>query len=248
MRRLWMVVLWCLACTPLHAAVTFDSSGSGNSGASLATSVIASITVGANANGFLVVGLCTANGNTDETTAFTFNGDTLTLIDQEGATNDMNSYLFMRKEPDETTANVSFTTSASRRMAAAAISLHGVDQTTPHDAFVMTTNANDTTSVSINVTTATNDMIVDVGCKRDSTEALVMGTQTGRTSREADETTAVTASTDALVGMSTRTGTGSLAMNWTSSTNRGMTVIGINVNETAGAATGRLSLGFKLLK
>lgn len=246
---LWPRLLALLLPSSLHAAVAFDQSQSADTGTALVTDISYSATVADQPNRALYVGLCTANGTSDETTADTFNGVDMALVARVHsiAPDIANAYLFRLTNPAATTANVAFTLGTGRRASTGTLSLYGVDQTTPEDAAQTNANNDDTAEVTVNVTTATGDMIVDVGCARRSDLTFAMGAQPNRTSRWSDVTTNATASNNIHGGGSTRTGTGALAMNWTLSANNGMAMVGVNVNQ-APTTPASLSLGFKLLR
>lgn len=249
MRRALVFLLLALSPVQSWAAVTIDQSTSFNTGTGTTTTVAFAATVAANPQGYLLVGLCTENGASDEVTAATFDGDALTQITRVNSTGGgLNAYLYARVAPEATTGQVSFTLSVARRAVVGVLSLHSVHQATPVDAAVTSVNAADTTTLTVSPTAETGSLLVDVMCKRSTNEALTMTAQTNRVQREADETTAVSANNDVVIGMSTRTGAGALTMDWSWLTNnRAAALIGIDVNPAAAAATGT-SLGMHLLR
>ena len=247
--RVLSLLLLLLALAPrVWGAVVFDASGVGNTGANLQTTLSFFVTVGNNTNRALVVGVCTANGSADTATA-TYNGDAMTQVATAISSGVLaKTYLFRLLNPTIGVAEVVVTFSTARRAGGGGVSLHSVHQVTPLDGTQTAANASDTSTLSVNVATEANDMVVDVGCKRNSANALVMGAQTNRVERYNTATTSTVTGGNVRVGGSTRTGAGSLTMNWSdgAAQSNAMSVIGTNVNDVGTPAPGR-SAGFLLL-
>lgn len=257
MRRkgVW-IVLACvlgLAVPAGQAAVTFSQVASNED----PTTVIAfniPITVTAGTNSVMFVGLCTApgSGTGNQITAISFNGAPLTLV-ATGITTGASitrGYVYRLDNPAAVASTVSMSLSTNVRMAGGVVVLHGVNPTTPIDLPPpLFFNNTDTQGASVDVVTETTDMILDVACKKNGTHNLAMVAQTNRTQRFNIETTNATISNNVIAAGSTRTGSGSLTMNWVPTDTHlvGYGVIGMNVNSVP-TPTGGLSLGFKLLK
>jgi hypothetical protein len=208
-------------------------------------------TVAAGSDRVLYLGVCQALGTTNEmASAPTWNGDPMTLVGLaatgSGPSDKVVVYLYRRVAPDVGTLTVSIALTTGRRFTAGTLSLSGVHQSTPDDTPVTDANLADTDTVSVAVTTTAGDLVIDVGCKRGSNTALVMGTQANRVQRWANETTASSPSLDAVGGSSTRTGSGALTMDWSDGVGA-YGVVGVNTNQLA-AAPGRFSGGLLLLR
>lgn len=231
------------------AAVTYHQVASNQLNA-LTTPFVIGINVTSSTNSVMFVGFCTANGVGNEVTQIIFESLPFTLIaDISGAGNGSHAYLYRLINPPVANGTVSITLSTGRRSSGGAIVLHTVNQTTPADGEQTHINdpaINSTTTVS--VVTELNDMILDVACKRSSSDALTMTTAANRTQRYNIASNHATPSNNIIAGGSTRTGTGSLTMPWSSPVNISMSMVGTNVNEAVAAPTNKLSLGFKLLK
>jgi hypothetical protein len=248
---LWLLLLLCW-CLPARAQVTYLSSSTGDSGANSMSNLSFSVTVPSGPNLGLFVGLCTANsfGGANEVTAATFNGDPLTLVAHQGSTvgDIVHGYLFSLVNPDVGTFNIQITLQNSRRWAGGAFILSNVHQTTPVDTGVTFANADNSTTGAVSVTTATNDLVIDIGCVRGADTTWTMGTQPNRTFRFTDTGAATSPGNDAKISGSTASGTGSLLMNWTAGSTVGISILGVNVNVVPAAPAGRLSGGFLLLR
>ena len=242
--------LWVSVC---QGVVTFGQAAEDEQPALLPDFTIP-ITVTSGTNAVMFAGFCTANGVANEVSTITFNTVPLTLITEFSQTGaGLHVYLYRLVNPPVVASSVSVTLTTGRRMAGGVIILHGVHQTTPTDGQISTTNTGATTSISVNVPTDAGDMVVDVGCKRAGSTpvGLAMQAQSARSERYNISSTSATAGNNIITGGSTRTGTGSLTMNWAGITSdtTDYGVAATNVNQAVVAApTGGLSLGFKLLR
>lgn len=245
-RSVWGLLLVGLVL-PVRAAVLFDQASSGNTLTELQTQLSFNVNIGNNTNRLVVLGTCSANGAGDTATG-TLNGVPLTpILDQASTGTIVHLWLFYMVNPPVGSPIATFTLSNARRQAGGAISLYNVLQAPPVEGAQEAANATDTTSISIAVSTVVGDLVADMGCKRDTLNVLTMGAQSGRTERWQNASTDASSGNNVRAGGSTRTGTGSLTMNWSGVAVTGFAVIGTDVNAAA-APSGGMSLGFKLLR
>lgn len=252
---LWWGVLWLwlwLLAVPAWGDVTVQQVHVGTTGENAMNSLAFPITIGTSTGGALavLVGFCTEGGFNPEVSSATVRGEALTLIQETPSGTSaarIHLYHYQRLNPTPGSGDVVVNFSIARRAAGGAIVLQGVAASGQLDAPELATNLGDTTSLSVAIASGAGDMAVDLGCKRGTGNPLTMGAQTNRTQRFNEETTALTASNDVIAAGSTRTGTGTLTMNWTMPIATDMLVSGLNVHGVLAAPTGR-SLGFLLLR
>ena len=164
MIKCWLAaaVLICslfISCTA-SAAITFSAATTAQSNGG---SVIFSHTVGAGSNKILIVGV-----SIDQTTTatvvntVTYGGTAMTRVgDTTGVVNTMRISLWQLVNPPSGSANVIVTPSTNNTaFIVGAVSYFGVNQTTPLGTFVQATGGSG--SPTVNATSATNDLVVDV--------------------------------------------------------------------------------------
>lgn len=250
---LLLVCLVGLLRAPAYGAVTFANVGS-NQINSLSSTLGIPITVTAGTDRVMIIGFCTTNSSgspVNEVVSVTFDEQPATLLAWVASTvsDQIHAHLYRLTAPNVVASSVAITLSNTRRIAGGAIVLHGVHQGTPTDTTQTAANADNSTSISVDAVTEVGDMLVDLGCKRVSTDALVMQAQTNRTQRYNIASDHTTPSNNIIAAGSTRTGSGSLTMNWSDVAQVGYIVHAVNINASVAAPpAGRLSVGFKLLR
>ncbi len=184
-----------------------------NSTSSLGSNVLSlewSHTVSSATNGCVVVAASHDNiGINWDTTATTFNGTAMTRVQNVtsgGGAGDHEDALYVLATAGEGTGAKTIhieMESGTEDMVGSATSYTGVDQTTPQDGGVSSGGDDGTDPITINVTSATNDLVVGFCCMEDDdlanvgenqterTNNLALSGQEQRTSDQAGETTAV---------------------------------------------------------
>jgi hypothetical protein len=186
-------------------AVTFDAATPGSAVSD--TTLTISHTVGAGSNRVLYVGPCSTAGTPAAISSVTYGGVSLTQIDDENQ-GVARAGVWRLLAPATGTANVVITYAAFQdEMGAVAISLAGVDQTTPEDAPVGTQGASATDPSTI-ITSAVDDMVLDILMVNHGGAITAGGGQTNR-----GEVEGIGGSSG--VGLSTAPGAASVTMTWT---------------------------------
>ena len=168
-----------LAVSPAWAQIAFDAGS--NSGAQGTASSYSWSHTCTGSDLVLVVGVSIRH-NTVTVTGITYNGIALTQIRTDGRTSLTYSEIWFLKAPATGSNTIAVTLSGGpTRSISGAVSLTGVDQTTPNDADNGATGSSTTPSASV-TTVADNAWIVDVVAVRTgSSETITVGS--GQTQR-----------------------------------------------------------------
>ncbi|MDQ3195170.1 MAG: hypothetical protein M3Q32_02020 [Pseudomonadota bacterium] len=205
-------LLYLLYAQTAFAAITIGNTSFGDSGGG---ALSFSHTVGAGSNRVLIVGI-----SIDRTTmvnvisSVTYGGTTLTNIgNTAGSSNTMRISLWRLVNPAVGTANVVVTPSINNiKYVAGAVSYFGVDQTTPLGSFAAATGGSGTPTV--NVSSAANDLVVDVVAVGDALLGNSIAPGAGQTQRYNINTATILGG--GMIGAgSTEPGAATVTMSWT---------------------------------
>lgn len=213
------------------AQVTFVNSAS-NTGASVSSVTISSYTVAAGNNRLLIVGISVVNDGQAGALAIssvTFNSVALTQVCNANVSDDSRSWIYRLIAPDVTTANivVTFGAATAEWISVGAANFTGVDQTTPCGTCASDTD--DNTTYSASVTSATNDIVVDVFTTENGTSATVGAGQTANWNN-------AIGSSGGSGSSSREAGASSVTMSWTAAGSPSHSVL-TGVSLKAAAAT-----------
>lgn len=172
---------------------------------------ISNYTVAAGDNRLLVVGISVVNDGSSGALAIssvTFNSVGLTQVCNANVVDDSRSWIYRLVAPDVATANivVTFGAATAEWISVGAANFTGVDQTTPCGSCA--SDENDDATYSVAVTSATNDIVVDVFTAENATSATAGANQT------ANWNNAIGSSGGAGSG-SREAGAASVTMSWT---------------------------------
>lgn len=167
-------------------------------------------TVGAGANGLLLVGVV-IRSDSERVTSATFSGAALTLLGTDIAT-DVRTEVYYLKAPSPGTHPVVVNISATRMMAAGAMSFSGVDQTAPFGP--VATDNGDAAPPSVQVSSAAGELIVDFVGHRDPDDPKVLTAGPGQTEQLRSESTNTTEHDNVRLAGSTKAGAPSTTMSW----------------------------------
>lgn len=224
------------------AQVTLNTSAGGNTGGSNSTTLTISATVAAGSNTNMYVCVADNQGNLSTISGVTWNGTSLTSLASTNASDQHKAELFRLKAPSTGTANVVVTAPTSRRMAAAVIVLDGVDQTTSERTASTNYAGSSNTTPTVTVASSQNgDYILDCVARGQ----LENDTATAGASQTSLIQSRANGFNDVGVLTSRETATGSnTVMDWTLSSSRFSTSIGIPIIAAGGTIT-REQEGFR---
>jgi hypothetical protein len=212
----------------------------GNSGASLQTKLTLSATC-PSGNSNVVAVACVATHKQGTTAvnlgAVTWKGAAMTAVAAgvvESSSNGSYARLYVLPNPtcDGTAGNfVINTQSGTNFLVGGILFLKDTNQTTPFDTPVATATGTSGTP-SVNVGSATSDLVVDCVSARNSNTNLAAGPgQTGKVS----QTTNATPSSNPEVGHSTEAGAASVTMSWTGTSSVSWASMGASFNPASGS-------------
>lgn len=227
------------------AQVTLNTSAGGNTGGSNSTTLTISATIAAGSNTNIYVCVADNQGNLSTISGVTWNGTSLTSLASSNASDQHKAELFRLKAPSTGTANVVVTAPTSRRMAAAVIVLDGVDQTTSER--TASTNYAGSSNTTPTVTVASSqsgDYILDCVARGQ----LENDTATAGASQTSLIQSRANGFNDVGVLTSTETAAGSnTVMDWTLSSSRFSTSIGIPIIAASGGGGGGTAKNLMLM-
>ncbi len=215
--RVTTLALFCFISVPLfcHAAVTVGTVTSKNSGANTSLTLPISgdtwtHTVSGSNTLLLVAVSLNQSSAKESVSTITFNGKALTKIGEAARNNEVQTEIWYRLAPDAGTYNVLVTLTAAASFVAGAITLNGVDQTTPLGTYFGTSGNG--TSASATVSSESDGLVVDILGYASSTPTSTVGA--GQTQQWAQVTTNGNATTNVRGYSSTEAGASSVAMSW----------------------------------
>lgn len=177
---LTFVSLFLIICFGVQAdaqGISTDAVSSADGTNHNANSLTWSHTVGSGSNRILLVGITTRDGNV-VVNSVTYGGTNLTLIGVE-ADNGKKVRMEMWKliAPNVGTADIVVSLSASKRVVGGAVSLTGVNQTTPNGLF-SSASSSGSTSASLTVSSASGELVVDVIATQGDAKSLTINSGT----------------------------------------------------------------------
>ena len=183
-----------------------------------------SLTLGATAN-HLVVGVMIRNRGAVTVDTVTVGGVACTQRQSaEEATTTVFADMWDLHSPSTGAQTVAVTLSSTKRFVIGAVSLIGVDATTPRGTPAAGTGT--TMTATVEVSSATDELVVDVVAKQNNTEAITVGAS--QTQRVNDNTTNATEGNNVIGGMSTEPGAEVVGMTWDwTTTNRQWAIVAI---------------------
>lgn len=212
MRRLlsWILIGALLSPATLWAAVAHvasDAEGEGATG--LALSMTPS---GSNRVLYCVVTQAPGGGADVDAVSAAFNtSESMTAIHTDTTTNsNRHIRIFRLTAPSATTANVVFSWSGGNHMRAICAAYNGVDQTTPEDAVQTVDGSGGGTSSTVNVSSATGNMVMDALTAAAGVTALTAGA--GQT--EINQMTTDTGAGHQALASSYESGGATVTMSW----------------------------------
>ncbi len=217
-RRFFSFALFTLFGLPLlcQAAITIDSASSQNTGANTSTTLpLAGYTwmhTVSGSNTILVVGVSiNQTASKQSVSSISYNGSALARIGTAVKNNNTQVEIWYRVGPAAGTNDIVVTLTAAARFTAGAISFAGVDQANPLGTFA--SGSGNTNAPSTTVTSAADELVVDVLGYADSSANATAGT--GQTQQWTNRSTNGTPGNNAVGYSSTKTGAASVAMSWT---------------------------------
>lgn len=206
------------------AAILIDSSSSANTG-SVKSSSLTWIHTVSGSDRILIVGV-SINGNTTVST-ITYRGQNLTRLATVNQGIQARASLWYLLNPPTGSGSIIVTMSASASFVAGATSYTGVNQSNPLG--TPATNNNTGTTATLNITSATNELVVDVIARRGdlTTNPIIAGS--GQTQYWNTRTANNNANTGVTGGGSSKAGTGSVTMAWTWPSSRDWAIAGISL-------------------
>lgn len=210
------------------AHVAGDAEGEGATGISLSMSPS-----GSNRALYCIVTQAPGGGADVDAVSATFNtSESMTVIHTDTTTNsNRHIRIFRRTAPTATTANVVFTWAGGNHMRAICAAYSGVDQTTPEDAVQTTDGTSGNTSSSVNVSSATGDMVMDAVV---SSAGAVFTVGAGQT--EINQMTTDTGAGHQGIASSYESGSTTTTMSWALGATLSYVAWGWNINAAAGTA------------
>jgi hypothetical protein len=203
-----IVVFFIIRPVQVNAAISVVNTASANTGSGTTTSLtIPSFTV-SGSNTMLLLGV-TNRGNSLVSSA-TYGTSSFTSIGSASNGTVVRTEILRLMNPPAGTADINITLNGARRFVAGAILLTGVDQTDPIGTYNTATGTS--TAPSVTVSSAANELVVDVLGNRYSTSASV---GSGQTLRWTNVTTNGTDSRNIRGSSSTEAGASSVTMSWT---------------------------------
>lgn len=210
MRKAFIVLL-CYISSSALAQVTYVAARD-TVGASVSSVTIHNYTIASGDNRLLIVGIGVVNDGSTGNLAIssvTFNGVAMTQVCNGNVADDSRAWIYKLVAPDITTANivVTFGAATAEWINVGAANFTGVDQTTPCGTCASDTD--DNTTYSISVSSATNDLVVDMFVGENSTNSTTPGSgQTANWNRAIGAAGGAGAS-------SRKAGASSVTMSWT---------------------------------
>jgi hypothetical protein len=243
MTALFCVLLLLLTAPVFAAPAVIGTPVMGNSGASSGTSLTISATCPSGNSNVVAVG-CVATHKSSATAvtvdSVTWNGSGMTQVGAaivDSASNGSFAQLFRHTSPtcDGNAHNYVITLSGSTFFITGGILfLKDTDTTSPHDTQATATNT--TGPATVDVSSASGDLVVDCVAMRNSTANMVAGGgQVGITS----ETTNATASSNEEGGQSYEAGAATVTMSWTHNGTPSWAIVGVSFNPAPGTARRR---------
>jgi len=222
--------------TPLEVGAqgsppAFDNASSA-SNSSTSSTLTFSHTVGTGSDRLLLVGVVIRSSSTS-VTSITYNSLALTYLSSV-LSNDVRTELWYRKNPPSGAHNVVVTIGASRMMAAGAMSFTGVHQTTTFGTAM--TNANSNTAPTVNVSSATDELVVDVVGQRDPDAPNTLTAHASQAERFKKASTSGS-NANVRLGGSTETGAATTTMSWTLSPGDDWGIIAVPLKPAPAAPT-----------
>ena len=216
-------------------AVTFDAANSVDSGTGAVDTLSFSLTIAADAN-HVVVGVMIRNRGAVTVNTVTVGGVGCTQRQSaEEATTTVFADMWDLHSPSTGAQTVEVVLSSTKRFVIGAVSLKNVDATTPRGTPQIGTGTSQVAAAAT-VTSATDELVVDVVAKQNNTEAISVGAS--QTQRVNDNTTNATEGNNVIGGMSTEPGAASVDMTWTwTTTNRPWASVAIPFKPTVAAGT-----------
>ena len=200
-------------------SVSIDATSSSNSGSGVASDLTISHTCAVAAN-YLLVGVVNYESDDSPNTisAVTYNAVGMTKVDDQLGDNSngkvIRATLWKLANPTSGANDIVITPSADSRIVGGGISFIGVSGSTPLGTAVKTGVAS--SDISVNVTDAiASGIVVNIVGKHNSGETLDVGA--GQAEQWEDATTNATAANNCVGAMSTETGSGTVAMSYSSS-------------------------------
>lgn len=233
MRRLLLLFAALLVVAPSAWATTPSFDSASNAGSANASSLTFSHTT-SGTNRDLVCGVSTQNP-TKTVTSVTFNGVALSqlsvLDNTDDPTRQSRVEVWYLVNPPATTANVVVTLNAATAVSAGCLSYSDVNQMTPHG--TPAAAKGDSTVATVNVGSASGEIVIDVASIRVGTTTITAGT--GQTERVEKQSAAGAGNT--TIGMSSKAGAATVTMSWTVDENppgtpataKAWTTIGISI-------------------
>jgi len=226
-RYFFAILLTLLFASPVWGVIAHDASTTQASVGSV-TTLSWSHTVGSCAECLLTVSCGVSGGTT--ITGITYNSVAMTSygsIQHSGAAN--YSALWRLVAPTAGANTVDVTLGSAQIVVCVATSYSGVNQTTPFRGAAVTAEATGVSSFSQNVSSASNDLVVDVVTIRDGATALTVDASQAERGNITDGTTYI------KTGASSEAGAGTVAMSWTSGANRDWTGVAGSLQPAASA-------------
>ena len=212
-----------------YAAIYLDTVSSKDSGTGGASQLTWNHTVTIGASHRLIIVGVSIDDNTDTTvTSVTYGGQSLSQV--PGATATYNAArvdMWYRKDPLTGINSVQVNLSRSTQAVGGATSYTGVDQTTPFGTACAAANRSGTASCS--VSSAADELVVDVVCAESTSATLTVGAN--QTQRYKNEVT------NARAGGSTEPGAASVTMSWTISATKDWAIAAVPIKPVSGGTT-----------
>lgn len=143
----------------------------------------------------------------------TFDGDALTKLDRvENNVAETAVEKWYLKNPDAKTGDIVVTFSGNVYCMVGALSIYNVAQTTTFG--TQAKNASVSTSSTIDVSSATDELVVDICAKKGTGDGGVITAGAGQTDFVNDQSTSGTDLNNVLCGMSTKLGSATTTMSW----------------------------------
>lgn len=207
--------------------VVFDAASNGQGG------VVTTLNINHTCTGtdrLLVVGCSINSGASASVSGVTYNGVSMTSAGAapiDGGNTEVSLWYLVAPATGSNTIAITITGTISG-ISAGGVSFTGVHQTTPVGTYASATG--NSTTATVNVTSATNEMVVDVcGCFFTSTLSVGAG-QTQRFNAQAGFVVTGAGSTEA--------GASSVTMSWTLSTSGNWAIAALPVKEATGGGGG----------
>ncbi len=206
------------------AAILIDSSSSARTGSSQATNLTWTHAV-SGSDRILIVG-ASINGSRTVSTV-TYRGQNLTRLATVNNGTTARASLWYLLNPPTGSGSVVVTLSGAASFVVGATSYTGVSQTNPLGTPVVNSNAGVT--ATLNVVSATNELVVDVIARRGDLTTNPITAGSGQTQRWNTRTTVNSANTGMTGGGSSKAGAASVTMAWTWPTSRAWAIAGISL-------------------